>query len=104
MKNHIVSSLKYLLKLAILLAAIYGAMYATGTLGITTEELLGTKGVVLAVAVVVAQQLLDRRIKTEEDLARIANVPVLGVIPHFHSELKPAYPSFGTDKKKKAAR
>ncbi|MBR3682883.1 MAG: hypothetical protein IKM41_01505 [Tidjanibacter sp.] len=52
MKNHIVSSLKYLLKLAILLAAIYGAMYATGTLGITTEELLGTKGVVLAVAVV----------------------------------------------------
>ena len=52
MKNHICSSLKYLVKLALLLAAIYGAMYATGTLGITTEELLGTKGIVLAVAVV----------------------------------------------------
>lgn len=52
MKNHILSSLKYLIKLAVLLAAIYGAMYATGTLGITTEELLGTKGIVLAVAVV----------------------------------------------------
>ena len=52
MKNHICSSLKYLIKLAVLLAAIYGAMYATGTLGITTEELLGTKGIVLAVAVV----------------------------------------------------
>lgn len=72
---------------------------------ITKNTILGGLiGFVLAVAVVVAQQLLDRRIKTEEDLARIANVPVLGVIPHFHSELKPAYPSFGTDKKKKAAR
>jgi len=64
----------------------------------------GMIGFLLAVAVVVAQQLLDRRIKTEEDLTRIANVPVLGVIPDFHSELKPAYPSFGPDKKKKAAR
>ena len=52
MKNHICSSLKYLIKLAVLLAAIYGAMYATGTLGITTEELLGAKGIVLVVAVV----------------------------------------------------
>lgn len=52
MKNYIFSSLKYLLKLLILLVAIYGAMYATGTLGITTEELLGTKGIVLAIAVV----------------------------------------------------
>lgn len=64
----------------------------------------GMIGFVLAVAVVVAQQLLDRRIKTEEDLTRIASVPVLGVIPDFHSELKPAYPSFGTNKKKKAVR
>lgn len=64
----------------------------------------GMIGFLLAVAVVLAQQLLDRRIKTEEDLTRIANVPVLGVIPHFQSELKPAYPSFGNDKKKKAAR
>ncbi len=64
----------------------------------------GLIGFVLAVAVVVAQQLLDKRIKTEEDLARIANVPVLGVIPDFYSELKPGYPSFGTDKKKKATR
>lgn len=64
----------------------------------------GLVGFVLAVAVVVAQQLLDRRIKTEEDLTRIANMPVLGVIPDFHAELKASYPSFGSDKKKKATR
>lgn len=50
MKNYVLSSLKYLLKMVFLMAAIYGAMYITGTLGITTEELLGTKGIVLAVA------------------------------------------------------
>lgn len=52
MKNYILSSLKYLIKLVVLLVAIYFAMYATGTLGITIDELLGTKGVVLVVAVV----------------------------------------------------
>ena len=48
MKNYVLSSLKYLLKMVFLMAAIYGAMYITGTLGITTEELLGTKGIILA--------------------------------------------------------
>ena len=50
MKNYVLSSIKYLLKMGFLMAAIYGAMYITGTLGITTEELLGTKGIILAVA------------------------------------------------------
>lgn len=52
MKKYLCSSLKYLLKLTLLMMAIYAAMYATGTLGITTDELLGTKGVVLVVAIV----------------------------------------------------
>ena len=52
MKNYVLSSLKYLLRMTLLMVAIYGAMYITGTLGITTEELLGTKGIILAVALI----------------------------------------------------
>ncbi len=70
----------------------------------TRNAILGAAiGAFLAIAIVVVQQLLDRRIKNEDDLAHLANVPVLGVIPDFDTELKPSYVSFG-DKKRKAAR
>lgn len=48
-------------------------------------------GAALAVAYVVLRTLLDRRIKSEEDLERLADIPVLGVIPEFNSDHKKGY-------------
>ena len=48
-------------------------------------------GAALAVTYVVLRTLLDRRIKTEEDLERLADLPVLGVIPEFNSDHKKGY-------------
>ena len=48
-------------------------------------------GVVLAVAYVVIRTLMDVRIKSEEDLAQISEVPVLGLIPEFMDEGKSGY-------------
>lgn len=48
----------------------------------TRNAILGAVvGAVLAVVVVVVQCMLDTRVKNEEDLAKICNIPVLGVIP-----------------------
>lgn len=44
---------KHLVKLVVLVGALFGIMYATGTLGIAPEELLGTRGLILLVALVV---------------------------------------------------
>lgn len=51
--QYILHSLKYLVKLLLLLAAIYFLMYLTGTLGISTAELMGSRGVILLVSIVV---------------------------------------------------
>ena len=45
-------------------------------------------GVLLAVVVIVLQEALNVRIKDEEDLAKIAPIPVLGVIPDLTSTVK----------------
>lgn len=63
----------------------------------TVNTLLGgVIGGVLAVAFFVIQHLADTRIKTEEDLEKICQIPVLGSIPDF------AHPS--KDAKKKGRR
>ncbi|MDY3979444.1 MAG: hypothetical protein SOZ00_05420 [Tidjanibacter sp.] len=51
--QYILHSLKYLVKLLLLLVVIYFLMYLTGTLGISKAELLGSRGVILLVSVVV---------------------------------------------------
>ena len=50
-------------------------------------------GAALAVAYVVLRTLLDKRIMSEEDLERLADLPVLGVIPEFGSDPKKGYGS-----------
>ncbi len=45
-------------------------------------------GGVLAVVYVVLRTILDKRIKSEEDLERLFDLPVLGIIPEFDSEHK----------------
>ena len=40
-------------------------------------------GLVLAVIVNLLRELLDTRIKNEEDLSRRYDIPILGVIPDF---------------------
>lgn len=54
---------------------------------ITKNVLLGAGcGIVLAVAVAVVQVMVDVRIKSEEDIKRISQAPVLGTIPDFAQE------------------
>lgn len=56
MKNYLqylLRAVKHLLKMAALVVVIYLVMDATDTLGIQQNELLGTKGLILAVALVV---------------------------------------------------
>lgn len=70
----------------------------------TRNALLGAAvGVLLAAAVVVLQVLLDKRIKSEEDLAKISNVPVLGTIPDFMTEHKNSYYRYDTENRKNNA-
>ena len=61
----------------------------------TTNTIVGTlAGGILAALFFILQHLLDTRIKTEEDLERICEIPVLGSIPDF------AYPTKEPKKKK----
>ena len=48
--QYLLRAVKYFVKIVALVAAIYVVMDATDTLGIQQNELLGTKGIVLAVA------------------------------------------------------
>ena len=41
----------------------------------------GLLGLLISTALVVLISLFDRTIKTDEDIARVLNLPVLGVIP-----------------------
>lgn len=53
----------------------------------TNNTILGlVVGAVLAVICLILQVLLDIRVKREDDLTRIANVPVLGMIPELKEE------------------
>jgi capsular polysaccharide biosynthesis protein len=45
-------------------------------------------GALLAVLVILLQTVMDTRIKSEEDLARICSIPVLGVIPQLSMDAK----------------
>ena len=55
----------------------------------TTNTILGAAaGAVLAIVVIVLQNMLDVRIKNEEDLEKICSVPVLGVIPDLANDKK----------------
>lgn len=61
----------------------------------TTNTIVGTLlGGILAALFFILQHLLDTRIKTEEDLERICQIPVLGSIPDF------AHPTKESKKKK----
>lgn len=68
----------------------------------TTNTILGAlAGLVLSVAVVVVTELLDVRIKSEDDLTDICDIPVLGVIPEFADDSKSG---FSAGKKEKGGR
>lgn len=45
-------------------------------------------GAMLAVVMILLQTLMDVRVKSEEDLAKICQIPVLGVIPQLSSDTK----------------
>ena len=63
----------------------------------TTNTIVGTLiGGILSALFFILQHLLDTRIKTEEDLERICQIPVLGSIPDFAHPVK--------DSKKKVRR
>lgn len=58
----------------------------------TKNTILGAlAGALLAVGLIVIQMLMDVRIKSEDDLAKISQVPVLGSIPDFTSQKKGGY-------------
>ena len=57
----------------------------------TKNTILGVVvGIIGAVAVIVMQSLLDVHIKTEEDLAKICSIPVVGMIPDVADEITSA--------------
>lgn len=56
-------------------------------------------GAVLAVVLVVLGELLDVRVRGEEDLAQLSDAPVLGVIPDFDVEGEKGYSYSYTTKK-----
>lgn len=55
----------------------------------TTNTVIGAfVGAILAIVVILVQNLLDMRVRNEEELTKICSVPVLGVIPDLTSETK----------------
>ncbi len=54
-----------------------------------TNTIIGTLiGAVLAIAVIVLQNALDVRVGSEDDLQKICEIPVLGVIPNLSDDTK----------------
>lgn len=51
--RYILRAVKHFVKLTVLIALVFAIMYATKTLAITPNELLGTRGLILLVALVV---------------------------------------------------
>ena len=65
----------------------------------TTNTILGAlAGFVLSVGVIVVTTLLDVRIKCEDDLTNVCDVPVLGVIPEFADDTKSGFGGSKTEK------
>lgn len=65
----------------------------------TTNTVLGAlAGLVISVAVVAVTTMLDVRIKSEDDLTNICDIPVLGVIPEFTDESKSGFGAGKTEK------
>jgi capsular polysaccharide biosynthesis protein len=57
---------------------------SAGSLGYTKKVAIGAiAGLILAGAYIVLRNLLDIRVKTEEELIEKYNIPVLGSIPNF---------------------
>lgn len=55
----------------------------------TTNTIIGAfVGAALAIAVILIQNLLDLRVRNEDELAKIGSVPVLGIIPDMTNEMK----------------
>lgn len=58
----------------------------------TSNTLLGlAAGVAISVGLIVLRELMDRRVRSEEDLAQLSEAPVLGVIPDFDVEGEKGY-------------
>ena len=74
----------------------YGPNYFGNTI------LGGIFGVFLAVAAILVSLLLDNRVKNEDDLLRICQVPVLGTIPDF-TESTEAYVAYGKKNERRRA-
>ena len=54
-----------------------------------TNTVLGALiGAVLAIIVILVQNMMDLRVRNEEELAKICSVPVLGVIPDMTNEMR----------------
>lgn len=57
----------------------------------TTNAMIGAVfGALLAMLVILLQMLLDVRVKSEEDLNKICQIPVLGIIPQLNTDTKPS--------------
>lgn len=55
----------------------------------TSNTMLGAViGAALAMVIILLQMLMDVRIKNEEDLGKICQIPVLGVIPQLNTDAK----------------
>lgn len=66
------------------------------SIGTVKTAVLGAgAGLMVAIAIVVAQVMLDIRIKGEEDLKRISPAPVLGAIPDFAESDHGGYSKYG---------
>ena len=59
---------------------------------VSRNTILGIAGgILLAVAFIVLTVLMDVRVRSEEDLTRLSDAPVLGVIPNFEVESEKGY-------------
>ena len=68
---------------------------------VTNNTIVGAAvGAMIAVVFICLQVILDVRVKDEEDLARICDVPVLGNIPDFNSQNKSGNRAYGADGEK----
>ena len=70
-------------------ATVPGAPYYPSVMRNTILGIAG--GILLAIAFIVLTVLMDVRVRSEEDLARLSDAPVLGVIPNFEVESEKGY-------------
>ena len=70
-------------------ATVASAPYAPNAMRNTFLGIVG--GILLAIGFIVLTVLMDVRVRSEEDLARMSEAPVLGVIPDFDVESEKGY-------------